>query len=59
MNKRRKENKEFSVTIGVLLKQVLEKQKENINKVTYNCVKASDYEAGEIVAKKVMEAKLV
>jgi len=58
-NKRREENKEFTVTIGVLLKEVLEKQKENIKKVTYDCVKSSDYEAGEIIAKKVIEKKLV
>jgi len=58
-NKRREEKKEFTITIGVLLKEVLKKQKENINKLTYGCVKSSDYEAGEIIAKKMIEKKLV
>ena len=58
-NKRREEKKEFTITIGVLLKEVLEKQKENITKLTYGCVRSSDYEAGEIVAKKMKEKKLV
>ncbi len=58
-NKRREEKKEFTITIGVLLKEVLKKQKENINKLTYGCVKSSDYEAGEIIAKKIIEKKLV
>ena len=58
-NKRREEKKEFTITIGVLLKEVLKKQKENINKLTYGCVKSSDYEAGEIIAKKMIENKLV
>ncbi len=58
-NKRREEKKEFTITIGVLLKEVLKKQKENINKLTYGCVKSSDYEAGEIIAKKIIKKKLV
>lgn len=44
---------EFTVRIGPLLKKSLEKQKEKISEVTYDCVKSSDYEAGEIIAKKV------
>ena len=51
--------KEYIIKVGVLLKEVLEKQKENINKLTYGCVKSSDYEAGEIIAKKMIEKKLV
>ena len=58
-NKRREEKKEFTITIGILLKEVLEKQKDNIKKLTYGCVKSSDYEAGEIIAKKIIEKKLV
>ncbi len=53
------QREENIVRIGVLLKQVLEKQKQKINEVTYGCVKASDYEAGEIIAKKIIENKLV
>ena len=59
VSKRRKNKEEFVVTIGSLLKDILEKQKENIKKVTYGCVKASDYEAGELIAKKIIENKLI
>lgn len=48
---------EFTIRIGPLLKELIEKQKEIINKHTYGCVNGSDYEAGEIIAKK-MEGKL-
>ena len=50
---------EFVIKIGKLLREVLDKQKENISKVTYDCVKSSDYEAGELLARKVIEKKLV
>lgn len=50
-NKTKRE--EFVVKIGPLLRSTLNKQKELINEHTYGCVKGSDYEAGEIVAKKV------
>ena len=59
MEEKELKRKEYVIKIGSLLKQVLDKQKENVNKITYNCVKSSDYEAGEIIAKKVMENKLV
>jgi len=48
-----KKRKEFVVKIGPLLREVINKQKELINEHTYGCVKGSDYEAGEIVAKKL------
>lgn len=38
--------------IGPLLRQVLDKQKELIKEATYDCVKTSDVEAGEVIAKK-------
>ena len=50
---------EFVTKIGKLLRNVLDKQKENVKKVTFDCVNPSDYEAGEILAKKVIESKLV
>ncbi len=53
------EKEEFTVRIGKKLKEVLEKQKEAIKKVTWECVQASDYEAGEIIAKKIIEKKLI
>lgn len=45
--------------IGPLLKEVFEKQKQNVEKATYSCVKTSDYEAGEIIAKKIKDNNLV
>ena len=54
-----KKREEYTIKIGKLLKEVLDKQKANIKKIAYDCVKASDYEAGEIIAKKIVEHKLV
>ena len=51
--------KEYTIKCGSLLRNVLDKQKENIKKVTYDCVSSSDYEAGEILAKKIIESKLI
>ena len=55
------ENKreEYSIRIGALLKKCIDKQKENVKKVTYDCVKPSDYDAGEILAKKITQKNLV
>ncbi len=50
---------DFIVRIGPLLKEVLDKQKQNIKKETYDVCKSSEWEAGEIVAKKIIENKLV
>ena len=49
------ENKkeEYTARIGPLLRKKLDKQKEKIKDVTYNCMEVSDYEAGEIIAKKL------
>ncbi len=53
------EKNDYIVRIGPLLKKVLNKQKENVMKETYDVCKSSEWEAGEIVAKKVIENKLV
>ncbi len=53
MENNKTKRQEFVIKIGPLLREVLNKQKELIKKHTYDCVKGSDYEAGEIVAKKV------
>lgn len=50
---------QYKTTIGPLLKRALDKQKENVKKVAYDVVKASDWEAGEIIAKKVLESNLL
>ena len=52
-NNSKQKRKEFLVKIGPKLREVLDDQKRKIEDVTYNCVKPSDYEAGEIVAKKI------
>lgn len=44
---------EYTARIGPLLREMLDKQKENIKKETYDVIEASDYNAGEIIAKKV------
>ena len=46
---------EFVIKIGAKLREVIDLQKEQIREATYNSVKPSDYEAGEIVAKKVLK----
>ncbi len=57
MEKETKTNKrkEFIVKIGIKLREVLNSQKEQIKEATYNCVNPSDYEAGEIIAKKILK----
>ena len=59
MIKMEEELKEFTVRIGPKLRKVLDDQKERIKEVTMDSITASDYEAGEIIAKKVIEHNLV
>ena len=47
------------IRIGPKLREVLNLQKEVIKEFTYNVVTASDYEAGEILADKILKNKLV
>jgi len=56
-----KENKkeEYTVRIGALLKRLLEKQKERVKRETYGVCKSSDLEAGEIIAKKIIENNIL
>ena len=51
--------KEFYIRIGPLLKEFLYKEKEIIKNVSYDCVTSSEWEAGEILAKKITVAKLI
>jgi len=55
MGRKKEDNprKQYLVGIGPLLKEVLDEQLESIKEVTYDSVKSSYYEAGEILAKKV------
>ena len=49
-----KTREEYIIQIGPLLMKVLKNQMESIKDVTYDCVNPSFYEAGEVVAKKVL-----
>ena len=59
MNKKQEKRKQFSVTIGEGLKDALNAQKEKITELTYGKCYTSDYEAGEILAKKLFENGLI
>ena len=45
----------FVVRIGPLMKEALEEQKKIIKEVTYDVCNPSDFEAGEIIAKKFLK----
>ena len=49
------EKNSFVVRIGKKMRQVLDQQKKQIEEATYNVIEASDYEAGEILAKKLLK----
>ncbi len=46
---------EFTIRVGPRLREVLDQQKKQIKEATYDCVKPSDWEAGEIIAKKILK----
>ena len=50
---------EYKTTLGPKMKKILEMQKDIIKDLCYGEVNASDYEAGEIIAEKVLKNKLV
>ena len=49
----------YNTRIGPLLKKVFERQKEIIKEATWECMNPSDYEVGEIIAKKITEKNLI
>lgn len=53
VNKKEQRREEYTIRIGPLLKKIIDKQKELIKSATYDTIESSDWEAGEIVAKKV------
>jgi len=54
-----KKRKDFPTRIGPLLKGIFEKQKKIIMKTTWECINPSDYEVGEIIAKKITESNIL
>ena len=55
MDEEKKEKiKEYTIRIGEKLRKVLDQQKKQVEEATYDCVKPSDLEVGEIIAKKVL-----
>jgi len=58
MEEKDNKRKEYNTRIGPLLKGIFEKQKKIIEGTTWDCITASDYEVGEIIAKKIMERGL-
>ena len=56
---KKEKREEFVIRIGPLLKEIIDKQKAKIMDVTYDCVPSSDYEAGEIIAKKINSARIM
>jgi len=49
----------YGTRIGPLLKSIFEKQKQIVKATTWDCVVPSDYEVGEIIAKKLIESKIL
>jgi hypothetical protein len=59
MNTKKHSGNNYTITIGEKLRKVLDKQKEIVKDMGWGEVYLSDYEAGEIIAKKITENKLV
>lgn len=57
--KNNKKREQWDIKIGPIMKQVLVKQREKIKEVTYGVETSSDYKAGEIIAKKVLDNDLI
>ena len=51
--------KVYKINIGPIFKSVIEKQKSNVKDVTLGVCPSSDWEASEMIGKKIIENNLV
>lgn len=49
----------YIIRIGPKLKKVLDMQKKIIRELTYDVCNSSDYEAGEIIADKILKSNIM
>lgn len=54
-----RKREQWDIKIGPMMKKVLIKQREKIKEATYGIEKSSDYTAGEIIAKKILDNDLI
>jgi len=59
MKEEKEKKNNYRPVLGELMKEAIEKQKQKIKEICYDCVNPSDREAGEILAKKLIENKLI
>jgi hypothetical protein len=59
IQKKSEDKNRFTITIGRELKNILDIQKDKINEGTYEVIKSSYYQAGEIIAKKIKESNIL
>ena len=58
-NNKKEKREEYPTRIGPLLKKIFEKQKQIVKETTWECINPSDYEVGEIIAKKVADRNIL
>ncbi len=58
-NKKEVTRENYQVSIGPIMKEVLDKQKLNIKEVTMEICEPSNWEAMEILGRKLLENNLV
>lgn len=51
--------KVYRINVGPLFKSVLDKQRKNVRDVTFDVCDSSEWEASEMIAKKIIQNKLV
>ncbi len=55
----KEKRKVFRINVSPLFKKVIEQQRKNIMDVTMGVCDSSEWEASEMIAKKIIENKLV